>query len=164
MAMTIRLGDALVLFNDLGNLGADCADGVERGHGVLEDRGDLRAADTLPILVGLQLGQILAVEHNRAAGHRAVGLQHAGKGLGEDGFARAGLAHDGEGLSFVEIQGDTANGGEIVVTDPEFDSHILCGENDILVLVHNRPPSLTCACADRPRPPAFVPRCTGRWR
>ena len=160
LLLGLRLGDALMLFDDLGDLGADGPDGVQRGHGVLEDRGDLGAPDTFPILIGLQLGQILAMEHNGAVGDGAVGLQHAGEGLGEHRFSGAGLAHDGEGLALIEVQRHVPDGGQVVVPDPEFHFDVLGGQDDVAILFHVRPP-LTCASADPRRRPASVPRCTG---
>ena len=68
-----RLRDALMLLNDLGDLRTDCADRIQRCHRILEDRGYLGTADTFPVLIGLQLCQILSMEHDRTIGNHTVG-------------------------------------------------------------------------------------------
>ena len=163
LLLRLAAGNALVLFDDLGDLRADRADRVQRRHRVLEDRGDLRAADAFPVLIGLELGEVLALEHDRAVGDGAVGFKHAGERLGENALAGAGLADDGERFALVKVEGDAADGREVIVTDAEFYFDVLCGQNDVSVICHYSAP-LTYACADRQRRRASVPRCRGRWR
>ena len=112
--------------------------------GVLEDRGDLRAADAFPVLIGLELGEILALEHDRAVGDGAVGLEHAGERLGENALAGAGLADDGERFALVKVEGHAADGREVIVTDAEFYFNVLCGQNDVSVICHYSAPPHIC--------------------
>ena len=163
LLLRLGAGNALVLFNDLGDLRADRADRVQGRHRVLEDRGDLRAADAFPVFVGLELGEILALEHDGAIRDGAVGFEHAGERLGENALAGAGLTDNGERLALVQVERDAADGREIIITDAEFDFNVLCGQNDISVICHYSAP-LTYACADRQRRQASVPRCRGKWR
>ena len=54
-------GEAEVHFEGLGELTADGEDGVEGGHGLLEDNGDVLAAPASHLVVA-ELEQVLAVE------------------------------------------------------------------------------------------------------
>ena len=163
LLLRLAAGDALMLFNDLGDLRADRADRVQRGHRILENRRDLRAADAFPVLIGLELGEVLSLEQDGALGDGAVGLEHAGERLGENALAGAGLADDGERFALVKVEGHAADGREVIVTDAELDFNVLCGQNDVSVFCHYSAP-LTYACADQLRRRASVPRCRGRWK
>jgi hypothetical protein len=119
---------ALVQAHDLAELGADRQPGIERGHGVLQDHGDLLAPHA-PHLRGRLLEQVLTVEqhpaaddasgrlgdqpHQRQAGDRLTGARFADEGqrlAGVQGEAHAvhGLrdAAAGEevGLEVVDLQ------------------------------------------------------------
>jgi hypothetical protein len=126
----------LVLFDDRHNLLADRNDRVERGHGVLEHRGDLGSAYAFPVPVRLELGKILSVEHYGTVGDLSVGLKHSGEGLGEYGLSGSGFAYDREGLSFEEVQRNSSDRGKVLVADPEFYFYILCGKDYLSFVCH----------------------------
>ena len=73
----------------------------------------------------LEVCQSFIGEDNLALVNKAVGIQHIGKGLGKHGLAGSGLAHNGDGLVFIDIQGNAPNGGENSATDMEFHNQIL---------------------------------------
>ena len=164
LLLCLGLGDLLVLFDDFGDLRADGTDGVEGGHGVLEDRGDLRAADAFPVLICPELGQIRSVEHDGAVRDRSVGLQHARKGLREHRFAGAGLADDGKGLALIQIQGNIPDGREILVANAELDLDVFCGNDYIFCFVHYPASLLTYAYAGQPHPRVSDRRYREKWR
>ena len=104
LLLSVRFGKLLVLFNNLGNLGTDRPDRVQGRHGILENGGDLHAADTGPVLFLGQLCQILSMIHHRSVRDLTVGLQHAGKSFCKNGFAAAGLTDNCKGFSFIQVQ------------------------------------------------------------
>ena len=115
----------------LHDLVADGLQGVQAGHGVLHDHGDLVAAHPEPVLFLFQVGQadglsVVSTEVvDGAAGNGAVGVQQAHEALGEHALARTGLAHDGEDLAVVDVQVDAADGVERFSTQVELDVQIL---------------------------------------
>ena len=110
----------LVQLHRLGDLVADGLEGVQAGHGVLHDHGDLVPAHPQPVLFLFQAGQAdgLAVVGpkviNGALGDGAVCVQQAHEGLGEHALARAAFAHDGQHFALLDVQVDAADG----VQDP----------------------------------------------
>ena len=122
----------LVMLNALLDLLADLLQRVQAGHRVLHDHGDLLAADTQPILLG-ELGHIAAFKHDGAAGDLTVGIQHTHKVLGEYGLARAGLAHDGKGLAFVQVQRALADGVQLASPQTKSDLHVFGRDNRLSI-------------------------------
>ena len=120
--------DALVEVDALLDLLANLFQGVEAGHGVLHDHGDLLAPDAQPLLLRLVLGDIHALVHDGAAGDAAVGVQHAQEGLGEHALAGDGLAHDGQGLPLVQVQGAAADGLQHFPPQGELNLNVLCAQ------------------------------------
>ena len=93
----------------LGDLAADGEDGVEGGHGLLEDHGDAVAADTADLfLVGLE--QVLALEEDLAADDLPgwVGDQSQ-YGEGADGLAAAALPDQAHDLSRLDVVADAVD-------------------------------------------------------
>jgi hypothetical protein len=93
----------------LGQLAVNAHDGVERRHGVLEDDGHLRPPH-IAELVGGERHELVAGE---ADGPRPLQVdvgEKAHDGPGEDGLARARLAHDAQRLAPVQGQGDAVVG------------------------------------------------------
>ena len=86
------------------DLFTDGADGIEGGHRVLEDHRDLLSAYAKPLGLGGILGHILAVKSQLTAADTAVFIQHTEEGLGENGFTRAGFAHDGKRFALVNVE------------------------------------------------------------
>lgn len=97
-------------------LGEDLADGhagVERGVGVLKD--DLHAAAEGAEMAGGGVGNVGAVEVDRAAGGLDEAKHHAGDGA----FAAAGFADDAEGLSAMDGEADVLDDGRFAVLPGE---------------------------------------------
>ena len=94
----------------LAYLPADGQHGVEGGHGVLEDHGDLVAADVGHLVV-VVIEDVLAAEVDLALDDLAgrVGYE-AHDGEGGDALAGARLAHDAQGLTLVQVEGDAVHG------------------------------------------------------
>ena len=95
---------------DLQRRGEDLADalaGVQRGLRVLEDHLHL-AADRLH-LPATGLGDVLAMEADRARGRRQQPHEHADQRR----FAAPGLADDPERLTRVEMEGDVVDGVDV---------------------------------------------------
>ena len=114
----LLLFHVLVNHEHLGDLLLDGEHRVQGGHGLLEDHGDLVAADLVHLLHG-DLGQVPAVEQDLAAVDIAVAVQQAEDRHGGDALTGAGLAHDAEGFPFLDAVGgvvhgldDAAAGGE----------------------------------------------------
>ena len=98
------LADLVVLLDALGDLEADGFDRVQRRHRILEDHGDLVAADLLHLLF-LQRQQVLSLIDDLAGGDvRLGGRQDAHDALGDGGLARPGLAHQSQ--RFPLLQGE----------------------------------------------------------
>ena len=93
----------------LAQLVADGVHRVEGRHGVLEDDADLLAAEFAHLALG-EFGHVLAVEENLAAGDLARLHENAHDGIGGDGLAAAGLAHDAQHPAAVEIEGNAVDG------------------------------------------------------
>lgn len=97
---------AFVRADGVHDLRADGQQRVEGGAGVLEDHGDPVAA-YLPPGAPVQAAQVGAVQQDRPGGlAQGRGRVEAEQAQGGDGLARTGLAHDGEGLTGVEVQAD----------------------------------------------------------
>ena len=123
--------DVLVQLDSFADLHADLLQGVQAGHGVLGNHGDLLAADGTPLGLGGELGQVLAVVHDVAAGHLAVLVQHTHEGLGEHGLTGAGLTHDGEGFAVVQVQGAAADGLQLLAAQGELHLHVTGGQDGL---------------------------------
>ena len=106
-------GEAGVGAEALGDLLADGHDGVEAGHGFLEDHADAGAAD-LPHVGGCSAGEVDAFEPDAAAGDATGGRgrEEAHDGERGDGFAGAGFADDGEGFAGIDVEGDVIDGAD----------------------------------------------------
>jgi hypothetical protein len=104
------LVESLVQDDRLDHLRGDPEEGVQRGHRVLEDHGDLVASDLPDVLRG-HLHEVLAHEEDLAAGDLAGGIgDHVDDGEVGDALARTRLADDPEGLAAAEIEGDAVYG------------------------------------------------------
>ena len=91
---------------------ADGGDRVERGHGLLEDHGDL-AAPYGPHLraVALVAGEVLSVEdHLAPADEAGRALQELHHGQLAGGLAAARLAHDADDLVLEQLVGEAVHG------------------------------------------------------
>ena len=98
----------LVDHEGLGKLTLDGEDGVQAGHRLLEDDGDLVATNLVHLLLG-QLGQVAVFENDLALGDIAVAVQqlqdtHCGYGL-----TGAGLTDDADSLAGLQHIGNIVN-------------------------------------------------------
>ena len=118
------LGNLLVRANGLDDLVADAVHGVERRHGLLEDHGHVVAAHLAVFLLG-ERRQVLAVELHRAAGDVAGFGQKAHNRQARDRLARAGFAHDGEDLPFVDRERHVVDGADDAALDGELSAEVL---------------------------------------
>ena len=123
--------EALVQFHALLDLKADGFQGVQAGHRVLRDHGDLLAAYLQPVFLFV-FGQVLSLIHDGAVGDFAVLVQHADEALGEHALAAAGFAHDGQGLAFIQIQRSPADGRQHLAAQGEGHFHVPCGKDRFL--------------------------------
>ena len=110
------LRELLVHAQRLAHLKTDLHSRVQGGQRILEDHADLGAAQLALLLEG-QLGEVLAVEDDRAGGDLAALGEQAHEGQGRHGLAGAGLAHDAQGLARVHVQVDTREGANNAVAD-----------------------------------------------
>ncbi len=98
------LAGAAVQGHDLGDLGADPHERVERGHGLLEDHGQLIAAQALdPSL--RYADQVALVERGPSGGGDAFGEQAHERQRGQR-LARSGLADQADPLAGRDGEGD----------------------------------------------------------
>jgi len=88
----------------LGYLAAYGENGVEAGHGILEDYGAALAPEILHLGFA-PAGYILAFIEYLAAGYTAVVGQYLHDGVGGDALAGAGFAHYAQHLSGVQVEG-----------------------------------------------------------
>ena len=99
---------ALMDHERLGDLPADGEDRVQARHRLLEDHGDLVAADLVHFVHG-QLGQILTVEEDLAGVNIAVAVEQTENAHGRDALAGTGFADDAEHLARVKRIADAVD-------------------------------------------------------
>ncbi len=101
------LAQALMQHDRLGDLVTHAQHGIEAGHRLLEDHGDLRAAERAHAVLCFTR----EVQGFTAAGDKADAsgidlstriVEQPGDGERGDGFAGAGFADDGDGFAFVD--------------------------------------------------------------
>jgi hypothetical protein len=109
----------------LGDLLAAGEHGVERRHRLLEDHRDFFAAN-LPHLAGGQIHEVPAVVEDLALDDLARGrrdqLHDAER---RHGLAAAGLAHDPEGLAFLDVQVHAVHGADDALVGEEVRLEVL---------------------------------------
>ncbi len=103
------LARPLVQPDRLGHLVADRLRGVQRGERVLEDHGDVVAADRAQLGIA-QADQFPAVQLDRAVDDRPARRQQPHDGQARHRLPAARLAHQPEGLSRLDGQIDVADG------------------------------------------------------
>ena len=92
------------------HLGTDAKNGVQVTHRVLRNQADARSTQFDPFL-GAHRRELLTVELDGAAGDLAGTRKQANNGSGGGRLTRTGLAHDCNGLTGVNGQVSSANGG-----------------------------------------------------
>ena len=108
----------------LGKLTTDLNDGVQRGHGILEDHGDLIAADLVELVLG-DLQKILTVVDDLAVLHDGVTGQNTQNCFGSDRLTRTGFAYDSQGLALGQVEADTADSLYLTIGGTEGDGQII---------------------------------------
>src|SRR5674536_242848 len=118
-----RAGNVTMVGPDaLGDLPADAIHRVRRRHRVLEDHGDLLAADLAHVLVR-ETDQLLPAEAHRAGDPGRL-RQQAYDGETGDRLAGAGLADDAEYLARAQGVAHAANGVDDAVVGREVDGQV----------------------------------------
>jgi hypothetical protein len=130
----VAVGGVLVEEDGFDDLFADGVDGVEAGHGLLEDHGGDAAADSSEVALGERedVGGAAVEWEEDASGvvARGGGVKEAEDAECGDGFAGARLAHEGEGLCGVDGEAeviDSAAGGFVGAV--EGDDEVVDGED-----------------------------------
>ena len=104
------------LTDDIAHLGPF----VQRGHGVLEDHLD-PPGDLLIQGLGDAAVDLLAVKQDFAAG----GGVDADDGTADGGLTGAGLAHQTEGFTLIDVEGDLIHRGEGMAAGAKADGEVL---------------------------------------
>ena len=168
----IGAGTAFVLQHGLGELVAHRVQRVQAGHGLLEDHGDLGAADAAQR--GRRgLGQVmlraLAVAEQDPAFLDAAGRlgQEAHDGQAGHRLAGAGFAHDGQRLAAGQVEGHAVHGFGDAVAAVEPGLQSFHGKHDVSGACGHDYSSLRRRGSRRRaghRPPAGATARTARWR
>ena len=103
-------GNNIVRQQSFLHLCTDAKNGVQVTHRVLRNQADAGSTQLDPFL-GAHLGELLTVELDGAAGDLTGARKQANDGSGGGRLTRTGLAHDGNGLTGVNGQVSSANGG-----------------------------------------------------
>ncbi len=82
--------------------------GFERRHGVLEHHGDLAAAHRANAFV-IEMGEVAALEQDRAADDPRRLVEQAHDRLGTDALAGAGFPDDAQRLTGMDIEADAVH-------------------------------------------------------
>ena len=139
----------------------DGHDGVQGGHGVLEDHGDLAAAHVAPLRVR-HLSDVLPLEQDLAARDLAGGrLDELEDGQGRGGLAGPRLAHEAQGVSLPELEVEVVDGVHHAGVRVELDGQVADVEEQI-VAVHRRSPPVSASAWGPWRPAGRRPGSSGR--
>ena len=113
---------ALVQFQNLRHLHPDLQVRVQRSHGVLENHRDPIASDTAQVAIG-HADQFAALEPGASRAAAVVG-QKAHEAQHRLALARAGLAHNAQGLPRLQVEVDAAHRMHDTVRRAEIDLEI----------------------------------------
>jgi hypothetical protein len=122
----------------LADLEADREHRIERGHRLLENHGDVLAAQAAPF-GQRQLEQLASVEaHARArVDHGRIGRQQAHHGKRADRLAAAGFAHQRHGRVPRHIKRDSLDRLDgILLVDTESDAQVAHFEQQVVFGIH----------------------------
>lgn len=116
----------------LGEQSPSGADRVQGGGRALRDQPDPTPAyppGQVALAAGDQVDRVGAgvVQHG-VAGGRGVAGQEAEQGVGQDGLAAAGLAHDGQQFAGPDGEAEIADRAHACVPEPELDAEAVDGE------------------------------------
>ena len=110
------------------HLVADGDDRIQPGDGVLEDHGNLVAADLLEF-VAVELGDVAALIEHAPGGDAGGAGQDAQDAEAERGFAGAAFADEGENLAAFEGQRGAAQGADRPFAGAVFDAEVFDAED-----------------------------------
>jgi hypothetical protein len=108
----------------LHDLVADLVEGMEGGHGVLEDHADLGTTDLLHLLLGL-LEEVPSLEDDLAAHLGRLPVDQAHDGEERHALARARLPHHAERLAAVDRERHAVHRFHQTVVGREVDGQVL---------------------------------------
>ena len=128
LCLGFLLGDVAVRADHLGDLVADAVDGVQCAHRVLEDHGDLLAADVAQLVV-VETVDLLAAILDRAGDPGVGGTGQAGKCLRGNAFSATGFADYRQHLARGEIERDAVDGFDDTVFGGEADPKVVDGQD-----------------------------------
>ena len=97
----------MVGLDGFGDLGSDGHDGVEGGHGLLEDHGDVAATVAAHGFFGE--GEEGFSRKGNVSSDLSGGWEEAEDAEGGGGFAGAGFADEAEGFAGIDMEGDVVD-------------------------------------------------------
>lgn len=110
-------------------LGADFHEGIQRGHGLLEDEADASAAQAAEgFFVCIEDGCAVEGDARVLSVTGTIFGQEAHEGHGGNGFAGTGFADEGEGFAFGDFEADVAHGVDGFFVELEADVEVFDGE------------------------------------
>ncbi len=116
--------ETLVKLDNLRHLVTDRVDRVQRGHGLLENHGDLIAPDA-PHPGFCELEQVFLLEQYFAAGYPAGrGRYEPHDGGSRDALSAAGFSHEAQGLSRRDLEAHVVHRLENGAPDLELDLEV----------------------------------------
>ena len=104
----VLFADFIVCCDGFHDLVSHRVDGIEGGHGILEDHSAVSAAEVFHLL-GSIFGNILSLEQYFALCDVTVSIQNLHDGIRRDRFAGTGLAYDTKALALFQCVGNTVN-------------------------------------------------------
>ena len=107
---------------------------IERGHGLLEDHGDMAAPQGAHLFRG-HGAQVAAAEQDTAADMGIFGQQMQ-DGAGREAFAATGFAHQAGDARRGQAEADGVDGGQDAVVRAETDGKLFQSEG--IVQIHGR--------------------------
>ena len=138
---SLLLADFLMRHDRLGNLVANCRDGVKASHGVLEDHGDLFAADGLPMLFLHRQKVFPAIENLTADNLARWTLDQTHDAARQRCFACAGLADETQRFALAKRQRQTIERVDASAVGVILNDKVFYFQN----VAHSRPPSSSYA-------------------
>ena len=148
--------EALMKHQRFADLARDTEHRIERGHRLLEDHGDLVAADA-PHLGLARLEKIAPGEADGAADDAAGRRRHEPQDRERsDALAATALAHHRQGLASADVVGDAVHRAHDAVTGEEMRAQVRDGEERLGRAAHSRRASRGSSASRKPSPTRFT--------
>jgi hypothetical protein len=103
---------AAVQFQRLGYLPPDFEQGVQGGHGLLEDHGQFIPPDSAKF-PGIRFGEVLVFEYDAPACDVYAFREKAGDSQGAQGFAAAGFPDNAQDFPRIQVKADVVHRAEV---------------------------------------------------